>query len=489
MRSAAHLAFTVLALTTAPGALATAGPPLVALRVDLEPIEARGKATALAVVVQVAPEDRPRVGPSAWFELELRRGRESVDRLSRAVEVDGHGMARVDVVWPPGAYDLELEIRSARGDARGRWSDRVTVQALPPTPAPAAAPSAPAEPAPTPAPEPTPSPHAENVATTPTPPPPAEAQAGAPLELVETPAVETAAVLKPSAAPAPTPEPGVAATVARPPAAVSTAAPKPRSSATAGDIATLTALVTRMQRPVPSLGRETLRLKGAGRSTPILDVAGPESEPLSLALAVDLSATVAPRLPELRRHLGQLALQVEASGGSVSLVVGVDVASRVLDWGAGPDAVVEALRSSGSERRGDLAGMVTEAFAGLAGRPGRRLALVVTDGGDTGNRDGWRRAEEAAVAAAAPVLVVELPGPEGRPSAALDRLVDACGGERFAAPTDDVLGTVLRHYGNLLEASWLVRFERPPGAGPGPIRVKITTADDSLDVRYPQRVR
>jgi hypothetical protein len=173
----------------------------------------------------------------------------------------------------------------------------------------------------------------------------------------------------------------------------------------------------------------------------------------------------------------------------VSLVVGYARARRTLDWGTGPEALAEVLRSAGPEPQGDLAGMVTAALAGLVDRPGRRLALVVTDGGDTGSRDDWRRAEETATAAAAPILVVERPGLEGRPASALDRLVESCGGERFSAPTGELMGTVLRHYGDLLEATYAVRFQRPGGTRSAPMKVRISTADDTLEVRHPKQVR
>lgn len=467
MRTPARVAWSLLAFTVAAGLLVAAGPPLVALRVDLEPVEARGEVTALGVVVQVAPEDRARLGASAWVELELRRGRETVDRVSRAVEVDAQGRGRLEVLWLPGSYELDVEIRSARGDTRGLWSDRVTVPALGPVP------------------EPMPEPVASEAAT----PPHAEEPAAEPIQIAEITTVEAAAVPEPTTAPAPTPEPLATAPAPRPRPEAPTPEPAPPRSEAPGETVGVTVLVTRLQRPVASLGRETLSLKVDGDAVPVVALEGTGTAPLSLALAVDLSSSMAPHLAELGRLLGQLTLQVTSGNGSVSLVVAEAGTRRALDWGAGPDAVVEALRSSGSEPRGDLAGMVTAAFTGLTNRPGRRLLLVVTDGGDTADRDGWRRAEEAAVAAAAPVLVVELPGLEGRPAAALDRLVDACGGERFAAPTDEVLGTVLRHYGDLLEATCTVRFQRPAGTRSGPMKVRISTADDTLEVRHPKQVR
>lgn len=515
MRIAAHVAWFLLAFTTAAGLLVAAGPPLVALRVDLEPTENRGDATALEVVVQVAPEDRARLGASAWLELELRRGRETVERVSRAVEVDGHGRVRLEALWPAGSYELDVEIRSARGDARGLWSDRVTVPALgpapeptpppeptarpspPPTPTPPpavdpepeAAPAPPLEPASTPAPEPdqvsspTPAPRAASPDPTPSPAPtPEQVAAAEPAQVTATATVAPAAATEPTAAPAPTPE--LVATATAPPPRTEASPPGP-----AGDTVEVTVLVTRMQRPVAAVARETLSLKVDGDAVPVVALEGPKTAPLSLALAVDLSSTMAPHLPELGRLLGQLTLQVTAGGGSVSLVLGDDKARRPLDWGASPEAILEALRSAGPGPQGDLAGMVTAAFTGLVDRRGRRLVLVVTDGGDTGSRDDWRRADEAAAAAAAPILVVELPGLEGRPASALDRLVESCGGERFAAPTGELMGTVLRHYGDLLEAAYSVRFQRPEGARSAPLKPRITTADDTLEVRHPKQLR
>ena len=51
------------------------------------------------------------------------------------------------------------------------------------------------------------------------------------------------------------------------------------------------------------------------------------------------------------------------------------------------------------------------------------------------------------------------------------------------------MGTVLRHYGDLLEATYAVRFQRPAGTRSGPMKVSISTADDTLEVRHPKQVR
>ena len=346
MKTAVHVAWSLLALTAAAGLLVAAGPPLVALRVDLEPVEARGEVTALEVIVQIAPEDRARLGASAWLELELRRGRETVERVSRAVEVDRHGRVRLEALWPSGSYELDVEIRSARGDARGLWSDRVTVPALGPAPEPTptpeptaqptatpeptpsaaplatAAPRLPAatpapppepvqvverfEPEPTPTPEPMPEPVASEAAT----PPHAEEPAAEPVQIAEMTTVETVAVPEPTTAPAPTAEPLATAPAPRPRAEAPTPVPAPPRSQAPGETVGVSVLVTRMQRPVASLGRETLSLKVDGDAVPVVALEGSGTAPLSLALAVDLSSTMTPHLPELGRLLGQLTLQV-----------------------------------------------------------------------------------------------------------------------------------------------------------------------------------
>jgi len=107
-----------------------AGAP-VAVRVEVQPLRAADDETLVAVVVQVAPEDRARIGSNAMVRLELDGG--TPDGISPlwAVKVAGDGTARIEVPWPPGEHDLRVEIMNPSGQDSGLWVGRVRIPRMP----------------------------------------------------------------------------------------------------------------------------------------------------------------------------------------------------------------------------------------------------------------------------------------------------------------------------------------------------------------------
>ena len=81
----------------------------------------------MAITVQVAPEDRSKIGTDAWIQAELRKRGERVDRLARAVNLDEGGQARIEASWPPGEYELQIEIEGAERRGTGVWIQKITV--------------------------------------------------------------------------------------------------------------------------------------------------------------------------------------------------------------------------------------------------------------------------------------------------------------------------------------------------------------------------
>jgi len=142
----------------------------IAMRVEVEPVGPVGEDTAMSITVQVAPEDRVRLGKDFWIQSELTHDGQRVDRLARAVDMDENGQASIEVAWPPGEYELRVEVEGTRRGAYGVWISKITVPAMGPgappapisTPEPTAVPVAPpvvaagtiAAAAPTPIPEP-----------------------------------------------------------------------------------------------------------------------------------------------------------------------------------------------------------------------------------------------------------------------------------------------------------------------------------------------
>jgi hypothetical protein len=139
----------VLGIAVAAISLAAVRP--IAMRVEIEPVAPSGDDTTMSITVQVAPEDRRRLGQDFWIQGELTRKGERVDRLARAVDMDENGQAGIEVAWPPGEYDLQIEVEGTQRGARGVWYGRITVPDLTaptPSPTPRPSPVPEAEPAP-----------------------------------------------------------------------------------------------------------------------------------------------------------------------------------------------------------------------------------------------------------------------------------------------------------------------------------------------------
>ena len=119
-----------IVLTVVLATLSIAAGPPVALRVETAAVRPEGDATIISVTVQVAPEDRSRLGRDVWVQGELLRGGERVNRVARAVDLDERGQAAFEVAWPPGDYELRVSIEGAKGNVGGMWVGPLTVPAM-----------------------------------------------------------------------------------------------------------------------------------------------------------------------------------------------------------------------------------------------------------------------------------------------------------------------------------------------------------------------
>ncbi|MFV2073003.1 MAG: hypothetical protein ACC742_10185 [Thermoanaerobaculales bacterium] len=99
----------------------------VAVRVEIEPLGAEGEDTRVALLVQIAPVDRARIGHSAMIRTDLGAADEPDEGQLWAVRVESDGSARIEVVWPPGEYDLRVDIESPNGQESGIWVGRVQI--------------------------------------------------------------------------------------------------------------------------------------------------------------------------------------------------------------------------------------------------------------------------------------------------------------------------------------------------------------------------
>ena len=454
------------------GLLSISATRLVALRVDVEPLRAIGGETVVAVEVRIAPGDRARIGDRAWVEIVLARDGGVVDRVARAVRLGADGEARVEVAWPPGRYELRVDVGGAAGDERGVWEGSVEVPELAPgvrEPPEGVAPGEPREIAgvdPVEAEPPT----SEPVAAEPPVPSAEEGRRISPPAPVEPDSVPPEPV-----APAP-----------------STGGTRSQAEIATGDpvapgIRELTIVAVDGTRPVEGLLRSSFELRVDGDEVALSGFGNAATTPLWLGLAVDLSPSIASYLPELRRELGRLALRAQAHGATM-VTTSADGPTLLEPWSADPEAVGRALATTARDDSVDLAGLVTAALERFDERSGRRFLLVVSDGGDTAPGDAWDRATAAAERAAVPVLVVGFRGEEldRKTQRRLEGLADSTGGTSYLLRDTELLARVTGYLGDLMEAGYVLVFPAPP---PGEHRVRIRSADRDLEVWHPERIR
>ena len=201
-------------------------------------------------------------------------------------------------------------------------------------------------------------------------------------------------------------------------------------------------------------------------------------------MVVDLSTATAEELAAAGRGLGRLGGRTDGGRGHLLMAGGRESDARLEKESAAADVAV-AVEAAGGGAVDDLAAAIAEALRGLAGVPGRRVAVVVTDGARRSDREAWRRAAEAADQAGAPLLVTGLWSGRFDPGIRrqLRELAATTGGRLFLVQGAAGLETMLEEYGMLLDAAVSLRFAE----GGGEVRLEATRPE--LEVRAPRRIR
>ncbi|MGV8040922.1 MAG: VWA domain-containing protein [Thermoanaerobaculaceae bacterium] len=114
-------------MTTLIAALLFATSQPVALRAEVQTLGKGPQAMIVGVAVQVAPEDRARVGERIQLRVVLIRAGATVDSQASVVTLADDGSALVFREWPAGDGEVRVFLEALEGGASGSWSGKIDV--------------------------------------------------------------------------------------------------------------------------------------------------------------------------------------------------------------------------------------------------------------------------------------------------------------------------------------------------------------------------
>jgi Ca-activated chloride channel homolog len=238
----------------------------------------------------------------------------------------------------------------------------------------------------------------------------------------------------------------------------------------------------RAGRPVRGLVREDFRLKRNGATQEIAGFGDAGDLPLTLALAVDSSASMFLKLPRVERAARSLLLDV-LNPRDRALLVDFDSSPRLV---AHPTRDVRTVAEALSGLRADggtaLWSAVVYALRELAGVSGRKALVVYSDGVGEEDPTSYGECLRAARASRVPVYLILSSSVSARRAGSLlreplgeklSRLARATGGDAIfldaslgadPGPSDD-LSSVYRRILAELRSQYLLTFYPPEGSG------------------------
>ena len=102
----------------------------LALSVEVRQLGRGADGTVVGIVIQIAPEDRPRVGERGRVLVTLLDGEDIVDRHAAVVAVGSDGSATLYREWPPGSYELQVGLAAAERPSSGVWFGNIAVEEM-----------------------------------------------------------------------------------------------------------------------------------------------------------------------------------------------------------------------------------------------------------------------------------------------------------------------------------------------------------------------
>jgi VWFA-related protein len=244
---------------------------------------------------------------------------------------------------------------------------------------------------------------------------------------------------------------------------------------------------------VKGLAKEDFTLEEDGRAQPIRYFSPQADQPLMLGLLIDVSGSQRTVLAEQRRASQQF-LDTVLRPGDRAFLVRFDRRIELLE-----DLSSLELDAKDNGARGTaLYDAIVSAARGLAGQPGRKALIVLSDGYDTSSSAPLVAAVETAQRADAlvysirfldrDVFAFQVPASQGGSPVpregrkALERIAKETGGTYFDLTAEETLGKIYSRIDDELRNQYSLGFT-PAGKHPGYRKIRVSVKRKGLSVQ------
>lgn len=247
--------------------------------------------------------------------------------------------------------------------------------------------------------------------------------------------------------------------------------------------------------PVSSLKQEDFHVFEDGQEQKIAFFARESELPLSIALGIDASLSTRKDLPLELESARRFARTILRQQDGLSLYEFSEIVNQMLPFTSdlrSIDHAIERVRSGAATALYDYIYVSSDA---LNMRKGRKVLVVITDGGDTASKTNYQdalRAAQIAEAVIYPIIMVPIEASAGRETGgehALIQLAIDTGGKYYYASSLNELDAAFRQISDELRTQYVVAYYPAERRGEEFRRIEIKLTPHDLSLPQPLLVR
>jgi Ca-activated chloride channel family protein len=238
--------------------------------------------------------------------------------------------------------------------------------------------------------------------------------------------------------------------------------------------------------PVDGLHREQFEIRDDGAAQPIQVFESSET-PLSCALLLDTTGSMTEAIPALRNAAREFIGELRPND-TVAVYAFTDHVDELAEFTQDKTVARRSLARLRAAGRTALFDAISQLALSLERRPGKKVIVVLTDGGDNASTLNRESAATRARKAGVPVFAVAQ-GQALKDAAAaklLHELAEATGGHLYKAEHDKDIAKVFSAIADDLQSGYLLAFHPPAEEKPTPwheLRVLVKDTPKPVNVR------